>query len=341
MDSPTAPSRPGTPSKIATTKKNDAGAGSGKGVWGTVARGAATAWRTVRGRGQQHELNAAATVNGKGEGDDTAPSTPHSASNSQRSSLQSAQGEGGPALGGGGDATDEDQQDGRHSKNSPSTTTTRSTRDVSKNKQKGQTGKPKDRRSKKNVYGAAYGANSGTIASRRKGEGTGGGGPWGVSQRGVGGGFPGGAMRGSVSAGERERRELEVREGLGRAELELGSAHPRVAAHLFLLSRMAQERGGYAEAEQLCERALEIYEETLGPDHPDVGVALNCLALSWQAQVWKNTGGRGWKEERWGGEGGNRGLFFFLLCCLIVVGLGLAVCETAHGSERGSVIKVR
>lgn len=94
-----------------------------------------------------------------------------------------------------------------------------------------------------------------------------------------------GRQREWVSPEERERREMEVREGLKRAELELGSAHPRVGAHMFLLSRMVQERGDYAEAEKLCAKALEIYEMSLGPEHPDVGVALNCLALSWQAQV--------------------------------------------------------
>ncbi|CAN0347826.1 unnamed protein product, partial [Laminaria digitata] len=99
-----------------------------------------------------------------------------------------------------------------------------------------------------------------------------------------GGFFGAGQRREPVSAAERERREETVREGLSRAELESGSRHPKVAAHLFLLSRIVQERGDYAEAEDLCVRALDIYEEVLGPEHPDVGVALNCLALSWQAQ---------------------------------------------------------
>lgn len=88
-----------------------------------------------------------------------------------------------------------------------------------------------------------------------------------------------------VSAAERERREQEVRDAIGRAEGELGEEHPRVATLLFLLSRMVQERGAYDEAEDLCTRALNIYEAALGPEHPDVGVALNCLAMSWQAQV--------------------------------------------------------
>lgn len=77
--------------------------------------------------------------------------------------------------------------------------------------------------------------------------------------------------------------------------MELGPEHPRVAAHLFLLSRIVHERGAYEEAEELCTRAVDVYEKTLGPDHPDVGVALNCLALSWQAQVSK--GAHGLQEQ--------------------------------------------
>lgn len=99
-------------------------------------------------------------------------------------------------------------------------------------------------------------------------------------------GLGGGILDDPVPATEeRQRREDEVREGLSRAELELGPAHPTVAALLFLLSRMVQERGDYAEAENLCARALGVYERTLGPEHPDLGVVLNCLALSWQAQA--------------------------------------------------------
>lgn len=153
--------------------------------------------------------------------------------------------------------------------------------------------------SRDDVYGAAEGANPGNISIKGRGKGRGQGmgrpqgGMYGWQQqqhqqgfRQDGQGFFGpGSKRASVSAEERERREEIVREGLSRAELESGSGHPKVAAHLFLLSRIVQEKGNYAEAEELCVRALDIYEEALGPEHPDVGVALNCLALSWQAQV--------------------------------------------------------
>ena len=100
-----------------------------------------------------------------------------------------------------------------------------------------------------------------------------------------GGSFVRGQQWPVPAAEERKRKEQEVRDGLRRAESELGPLHPTVAALLFLLSRMVQERGGYAEAEDLCTRAVEVFEKTLGPEHPDVGMVLNCLALSWQAQA--------------------------------------------------------
>jgi tetratricopeptide (TPR) repeat protein len=39
----------------------------------------------------------------------------------------------------------------------------------------------------------------------------------------------------------------------------------------------------YADAEPLFRRALAILEESLGPDHPDVALVLNNLALLLQA----------------------------------------------------------
>ena len=43
-------------------------------------------------------------------------------------------------------------------------------------------------------------------------------------------------------------------------------------------------QGRYAEAEPLYKRALAIREKALGPDHPDVGTALNNLAALYRAQ---------------------------------------------------------
>jgi Tetratricopeptide repeat len=43
-------------------------------------------------------------------------------------------------------------------------------------------------------------------------------------------------------------------------------------------------RGQYAAAEPLCQRALAIREEALGPEHPDVATSLNNLAEFYRAQ---------------------------------------------------------
>lgn len=40
----------------------------------------------------------------------------------------------------------------------------------------------------------------------------------------------------------------------------------------------------YRDAEPLCLRALQIREQVLGPDHPDVAKQLNNLALLCQNQ---------------------------------------------------------
>ena len=44
------------------------------------------------------------------------------------------------------------------------------------------------------------------------------------------------------------------------------------------------ERGHYTEAEFLCQRALDIREKALGPNHPDAATSLNNLALLYDAQ---------------------------------------------------------
>jgi len=46
-----------------------------------------------------------------------------------------------------------------------------------------------------------------------------------------------------------------------------------------------QDQGKYNQAKPLYERAVEIGEKTLGPNHPDVATGLNNLALLLKAQV--------------------------------------------------------
>ncbi len=41
----------------------------------------------------------------------------------------------------------------------------------------------------------------------------------------------------------------------------------------------------YAEAEPLCERALAVWEKALGPDHPDVALALHNVARLYLARA--------------------------------------------------------
>ena len=53
----------------------------------------------------------------------------------------------------------------------------------------------------------------------------------------------------------------------------------------FALAKMYHDRGRYAEAEPLYKRALAISEKALGPDHPNVAMNLNSLALLFDAQA--------------------------------------------------------
>ena len=56
------------------------------------------------------------------------------------------------------------------------------------------------------------------------------------------------------------------------------------AASLHRLAQSLQAQGKLCDAEPLCRRALAIYEQQLGPDHPHVAASLNNLAGVLQAQ---------------------------------------------------------
>lgn len=296
--------KPGSPAKVAAAKGNAApnssAKGAGRGVWGSVARGTAAAWRAVRGGRPQQQANhnsssnsgatpavvdarpiggsrsgsrdegrgAAATAaspdEAEGKKTDEAPSL-MSGSASKTTKSAAKPGRGHRTSGKTSSSTSSSRRNSKGSSGSASVNSRRSFPASAPSSSKFQRAR-RTSSSRDNVYGAAASAGGTTP-------------PWPQErwQR-----KPGSLM---VSAAERERREHEVRDAIGRAEGELGEEHPRVAMLLFLLSRMVQERGAYDEAEELCTRALNIYETALGPDHPDVGVALNCLAMSWQAQV--------------------------------------------------------
>lgn len=64
----------------------------------------------------------------------------------------------------------------------------------------------------------------------------------------------------------------------------LGPRDSRLVTSLTNLAALYLELGGYAEAEPLYRRALEISETMLGPEHPDVAVGLENLAIVYAAQ---------------------------------------------------------
>jgi hypothetical protein len=53
----------------------------------------------------------------------------------------------------------------------------------------------------------------------------------------------------------------------------LGADHPDVAASLNNLAGLYRAQGRYGEAEPLYRRSLQIVEQQLGADHPDVAKA--------------------------------------------------------------------
>jgi tetratricopeptide (TPR) repeat protein len=59
---------------------------------------------------------------------------------------------------------------------------------------------------------------------------------------------------------------------------------PRWAATLEGLAEALWHQGKQDEAEPLCKQILEIFKITRGPDHPDVGVTANNLAMLYKSQ---------------------------------------------------------
>jgi len=57
-----------------------------------------------------------------------------------------------------------------------------------------------------------------------------------------------------------------------------------VAASLYGMAGLYAAEGRYADAEALTKRALAIYEEMFGQNHPDVALALHALANVYAAQ---------------------------------------------------------
>ena len=57
-----------------------------------------------------------------------------------------------------------------------------------------------------------------------------------------------------------------------------------MATSLNNLAGSMNAQGQYAEAEPLYQRALDIWEKALGPEHPHVAASLNNLAEFYRAQ---------------------------------------------------------
>ncbi|XP_016111191.1 kinesin light chain 1-like, partial [Sinocyclocheilus grahami] len=73
------------------------------------------------------------------------------------------------------------------------------------------------------------------------------------------------------------RKSLEdIELGLGEAQV-LGKFHPDVAKQLNNLALLCQNQGKYEEVEYYYRRALEIYENKLGADDPNVAKTKNNL----------------------------------------------------------------
>lgn len=219
--------KPGSPSKVAAEKSGPArGGGGGGGVWGSVAR----AWRAVRGgrphnNGSNNRATSAVADPKASSGGGSHNSKVGGGAATSRDAGEETGSSGASPSGSGSGAT-------RSGKASSSRRTTRNSSKKHSFPGEGTGGERQQQRApystsiRRNVYGAAAAASP----------------HWQPQPQRTPGSFV-------VSSAERERREVEVRDALVRAEGELGEEHPRVATLLFLLSRIVQERGDYTEAE--------------------------------------------------------------------------------------------
>ncbi len=85
-----------------------------------------------------------------------------------------------------------------------------------------------------------------------------------------------------------QQNKLEHAESLWYAALQdaegFPANDPRLTITLECLAELLFKQGKYAQAEPLCARTLEIYENTIGPTHPDVGILANNLAMLYHMQ---------------------------------------------------------
>lgn len=85
-----------------------------------------------------------------------------------------------------------------------------------------------------------------------------------------------------------QQNKLEHAESLWYAALQDAEGFPvndpRLTITLECLAEVLFKQRKYAQAEPLCARTLQIYEDTIGPEHPDVGILANNLAMLYHMQ---------------------------------------------------------
>jgi len=84
----------------------------------------------------------------------------------------------------------------------------------------------------------------------------------------------------AIGTGDFRRAEAFFKRALAKAE-ELGPQERGIA--LNGLGELYRRQGRHADAERMLRRAIEVKEEGLGPDHPDVATSLTNLGLVYAA----------------------------------------------------------
>lgn len=87
----------------------------------------------------------------------------------------------------------------------------------------------------------------------------------------------------ALMIGDFQKAEEMWHGAMARAE-NFKETDPRLTITLESLAEVLWKQGKYPEAEMLCRRTLQIYEDTLGYHHPDVGIIANNLAMLYHAQ---------------------------------------------------------
>src|SRR5208282_4373208 len=77
--------------------------------------------------------------------------------------------------------------------------------------------------------------------------------------------------------------EQNLQRAIATEEAAHGRSHPAVARKLVDLASLLRADGRYAEAQALCERALIIQDQALGPNNPETLRTIKELATVYRA----------------------------------------------------------